>query len=98
MPPGWPAFFAPRAPIFASRFARNEEGLRGFAYINRTGNIARLAGMGVVRAARRIGVARTLLLQILEEARARGDRAMVLEVIEQNPSAHALIAVKAFAN
>lgn len=78
------------ADLCYSRFARNAAGLCGFGYITRTGNMSRLAGMGVVGAARRTGVARTLLLQLLEEAKGRGDRAMILEVIEQNPSARAL--------
>ncbi len=46
--------------------------------------------MGVIATARRTGVARGLLLHLLEEARARRDRMMVLEVIEQNPAACAL--------
>jgi GNAT superfamily N-acetyltransferase len=76
--------------ICHSRFLRTAQGLVGFAYINRTGNISRLAGMGVVPAARREGSARQLLLHLLEESRTRGDQAMVLEVIEQNPAAHQL--------
>jgi GNAT superfamily N-acetyltransferase len=79
-----------------SRFARTPEGLTGFAYITRTGNISRVAGMGVVPRARRRGVARGLLNHVLEEARARGDQAMVLEVIQQNPAAHALYVREGF--
>ncbi len=78
------------ADLCYSRFARNADGLCGFGYITRVGEIARLAGMGVVASARRTGVARGLLLHLLEEARARRDRMMVLEVIEQNPAACAL--------
>ena len=48
------------------------------------------AHVGVAVAARRTGVARQLLLHLLEEAKRRGDCMMVLEVIEQNPAAHAL--------
>ena len=69
---------------------KTAEGLAGFGYINRTGNLSRLAGMGVVPAARRAGVARRLLLALLDEAKARGEEAMMLEVIEQNPAAYAL--------
>lgn len=76
--------------IWQSRFLRTDQGLVGFGYINRTGNISRLAGMGVVPAGRREGHARRLLRHLLEEARARSDQAMVLEVIEQNPAAHEL--------
>ncbi|MEO5719168.1 MAG: GNAT family N-acetyltransferase [Chthoniobacterales bacterium] len=78
------------ADLCYSRFARNSDGLCGFGYITRVGEISRLAGMGVVPSARRSGAARALLLHLLEEARARGDRMMVLEVIEQNPPACAL--------
>ncbi|MEO8043554.1 MAG: GNAT family N-acetyltransferase [Spartobacteria bacterium] len=78
------------ADLCYSRFARNAAGPCGFGYITRTGDLARLAGMGVVSSARRTGVAVALLRHLLEEARARGDRMMVLEVIEQNPPACAL--------
>ena len=84
------------ADLAFSYFARTAEGLAGFAYINRTGNISRVAGMGVVPEARRAGVARRLLDHLLEEARTRGDQAMMLEVIEQNPAAHALYLQQGF--
>jgi GNAT superfamily N-acetyltransferase len=84
------------ADICHSRFARTDEGLAGFAYINRTGNISRVGGMGVVPAARRAGVARRLLAHLLEEAQTRGDQAMMLEVIEQNPAAHRLYVQEGF--
>lgn len=74
-----------------SRFARNGNGqLASFGYINRTGNIPRLAGMGTVADARRSGAAGFVLGCLLEEAQQRGDEAMVLEVIEQNPPAVSL--------
>ncbi|MEO8439959.1 MAG: GNAT family N-acetyltransferase [Spartobacteria bacterium] len=78
------------ADLCYSRFARSAEGLCGFGYISRTGAVARLAGMGVIAAARREGIARGLLLHLLAEAKTRGDRIMMLEVIEQNPPAYAL--------
>lgn len=84
------------ADVFFSRFARTPEGLTGFAYINRTANISRVGGMGVVPEARRAGLARRLLVHLLEEARTRGDQAMMLEVIEQNPAAHRLYAQQGF--
>lgn len=82
--------------ICYSYFARTSEGLAGFAYVNRTGNISRIAGMGVVPEARRDGLARRLLIDRLAEARARGDQALTLEVIEQNPAAHALYLSEGF--
>ena len=84
------------ADLAFSNFARTAEGLAGFAYINRTANISRVAGMGVVPEARRTGVARRLLDHLLEEARTRGDHAVLLEVIEQNPAAHALYVRQGF--
>jgi len=84
------------ADLCHSRFARNANGLCSFAYIGRTGRIARLAGMGVVIAARRVGVARQLLRYLLKEAKQRGDYMMVLEVIEQNPAAQTLYQSEGF--
>lgn len=62
----------------------------GAALIARRGQVSRLAGMAIVPEARGQGVARALASHVLEEARGRGDRAMVLEVIEQNAPAVAL--------
>jgi ribosomal protein S18 acetylase RimI-like enzyme len=79
-----------------SRIARDTRGLCGFGYISRIGDVSRLSGMGVIPSARRMGVARNLLLCLIEEARRRQDRAMVLEVIEQNPAAVALYRSEGF--
>ena len=79
-----------------SRFVRAAGKLAGFGYINRTGNISRLAAMGVVPSARRAGAARYLLLHLLDEARNRRDNTMMLEVFEQNPGAHALYSSNGF--
>ena len=79
-----------------SLFARNAAGPCGFGYIGRIGDISRLAGMGVLDTARRTGVARGLLRHLLDQARERGDRMMVLEVIEQNPPAYALYEKEGF--
>jgi GNAT superfamily N-acetyltransferase len=84
------------ADLCYSRFARTPEGLAGFAYINRTANISRIGAMGVVPEARRAGLARRLLAHLLEEAQTRGDQAMMLEVIEQNPAAHQLYGQQGF--
>ncbi len=78
------------ADLFYSRFVRMDGELVGFGYITRTGNILRLSGMGIIPEARGTGAARALLEQIFAEAEERGDEAMMLEVIEQNPRAHAL--------
>ncbi|MBA4138584.1 MAG: GNAT family N-acetyltransferase [Opitutus sp.] len=55
--------------------------------IARRGWTSRLAGMAVVATARKRGVGQALVNQLLDEAKARGERTMVLEVIEQNESA-----------
>ncbi len=91
------ASFMPKASTFATAGSRGAPpGLCGFGYITRTGDLSRLAGMGVLAASRRTGVARGLLRHLLDEARARGDRMMVLEVIEQNPPAYALYEKEGF--
>jgi ribosomal protein S18 acetylase RimI-like enzyme len=78
------------ADLCYSRFVRVSGTIVGFGYINRTGNVPRLAGMGTVPAARRTGAAAYLLSQLREEAKTRGDAAMMLEVFEQNIPALAL--------
>ena len=78
------------AELFYSRFVRAESGLVGFSYINRTANILRLAGMGIIPEARGSGAAAALMVRLFEEGEERGDEAMMLEVIEQNPRAHAV--------
>lgn len=67
-----------------SRFVRINNALAGFGYINRTGNVSRIAAMGLVPDARRTGASSFVLAALLDEAKTRGDEAMVLEVFEQN--------------
>lgn len=59
----------------------------GIGLLARRGDAVRVALMGVIAAAQGQGVGRRLLGQIEEEARQSGDRALTLEVIEQNPRA-----------
>lgn len=59
----------------------------GVAHIARRGWTSRLAGMCIVPEARGRKVGFAFMNQLLLEARARGDRGMELEVIEQNPAA-----------
>ncbi|MCA1660300.1 MAG: GNAT family N-acetyltransferase [Verrucomicrobiaceae bacterium] len=59
----------------------------GGALIARRGWTCRLAGMVIVPEARRTGVGRAAVVHLLGEAKARGDRTMLLEVIEQNTAA-----------
>ncbi len=73
--------------LWLSRIAVRDGAPVGFGYVNRTGDIARLASLGVVPEARRSGVARNLVSSLLAESHARGETEMSLEVIEQNPTA-----------
>jgi ribosomal protein S18 acetylase RimI-like enzyme len=59
----------------------------GGALIARRGWTTRLAGMAIVPEARRDGIGRAAVSHLLAEAKAQGDRMMVLEVIEQNTAA-----------
>ncbi len=77
------------ADLFYSRFVSVSGEPAGFGYINHTGNIPRLAGMALQPDARGTGAAAHLLRQLCDESARRGEPAMMLEVIEQNPRAHA---------
>jgi ribosomal protein S18 acetylase RimI-like enzyme len=70
-----------------SRVMLREGSAVGVALIARRGWTSRLAGMALVPEARRQGAGAILVEQLLREARARADRAMVLEVIAQNAPA-----------
>lgn len=59
----------------------------GFGYVARQGWTSRLAGFGVVASASGQGVGKTAMTQMLAQARERGDRTYLLEVIEQNTRA-----------
>lgn len=76
--------------LWLSRHLRTASGPAGFAYLNRTGGIARLASMGFAPEARHQGNGSRLLGHVLEESRARGEPLMTLEVFEQNLPAVAL--------
>lgn len=62
----------------------------GAALIARRGWNCRLAGMAIIPTARGQGVGRFLLKKVVADARARADRRMELEVIEQNAPAVSL--------
>lgn len=82
-------FFSQGTDLFFSRFVQARDGLAGFGYINRTANLVRLSGMAIIPSARGSGAADHLLQHLLDEAKTNGNEAMMLEVIEQNPRAHA---------
>ena len=59
----------------------------GAALLARRGWTCRLAAMGIAPSARRAGLGRAVVIHLLDEAKARGDRQMILEVMEQNTAA-----------
>lgn len=73
--------------LSVSRIVVRDGSALGAALIARRGWTNRLAAMAIVPEARRSGLGRSIVIQLLAEAKARGDRAMVLEVIEQNTAA-----------
>lgn len=75
--------------LSASRVLVKDNQPAGIALIARRGWTSRLAAMGIAKEARGLGAGFWVMEQLLEEARDRGEREMVLEVIEQNePAVH----------
>ncbi len=70
-----------------SRVILNDDEPVGVALIARRGWTSRLAAMSIVPGARGKGIGAQCVNQLLDDARARGDHAMTLEVIEQNAPA-----------
>jgi GNAT superfamily N-acetyltransferase len=70
--------------LTASRVLMKDDQPIGLALIARRGWTSRLAAMGITSDARSGGVGSWAMGQLLEEAKSRGEREMVLEVIEQN--------------
>lgn len=89
---GSPAMLVQMARVDSVDLAASKVVLRdgvavGAALMARRGWTCRLAGMAIVPEGRRQGAARATVEHLLSEAQARRDRAMVLEVIEQNEPA-----------
>lgn len=59
----------------------------GFGYVARQGWTSRLAAFGIIASASGAGVGKAAMTQMIEQARERGDRVYLLEVIEQNTRA-----------
>ncbi len=70
--------------LSASRVLLKDGEPSAVALIARRGWISRLAAMGIVSGARNRGAGTWMMSQLIGEARQRGDRGMILEVIEQN--------------
>jgi ribosomal protein S18 acetylase RimI-like enzyme len=71
----------------ASRIVLDEGEPVGAALIARRGWTSRLAGMALIPESRARGIGEQLVRRLLAEAAGRGERAMTLEVIEQNARA-----------
>jgi len=70
--------------LSASRLILREGEPVGIGLIARRGWTSRLAAMGIVVNARNSGVGTWAMERLIEEAKARGEKQMLLEVIEQN--------------
>jgi len=70
--------------LTASRVLLREDEPIGVAFIARRGWTSRLAAFGITSNARSGGVGTQAMEQLLEEAKTRGEKEMLLEVIEQN--------------
>jgi ribosomal protein S18 acetylase RimI-like enzyme len=76
--------------LFASRVVMLDDVPMGLGLIARRGRQSRVASMGLVPAARSRGLGRALIATLVDDARARGDRGLRLEVFEQNAPAVAV--------
>lgn len=72
--------------LTASRVMMKDDEAVGIAFIARRGWTSRLAAMGIAVNARHSGLGTWAMERLLEEARGRGEKEMLLEVIEQNPA------------
>lgn len=80
-------FSGENVALKASQIIMRDSEMVGFGYVARRGWTSRLALFGVVPAASGAGVGKAAMLQMIEQAKARGDRFYELEVIEQNTRA-----------
>jgi ribosomal protein S18 acetylase RimI-like enzyme len=83
-------FRAENLDPYASRVYERGGAPVGVMLIARRGWTSRVAAMGFAPEVRGQGLGRRFLGEAITEAEARGDRTMLLEVFEQNPSARAL--------
>ncbi len=68
----------------SSRVIMKDDQPSGLALIARRGWASRLAAIGIVSTARNGGTGTWAMRHLIEEAGSRGDKEMLLEVIEQN--------------
>jgi ribosomal protein S18 acetylase RimI-like enzyme len=81
---------------FASRVYEHGGRAAAVLFITRRGWTSRVGGMAVARELRGTGVGRRVMGDAIADARARGDQALLLEVIEQNTPAVNLYASLGF--
>lgn len=75
--------------LTSSRILLKDDEPMGIALIARRGWTSRLAAMGIARESRGLGAGSWFMEHLIQEARQRGEREMLLEVIEQNaPAVH----------
>ncbi len=70
--------------LVESRVLLKDDEPIGIGLIGRRGWTSRLAAMGIISEARNGGAGTWAMRQLIDDARARGDKEMLLEVIEQN--------------
>lgn len=76
--------------LASSFLAFRDSELAGVLFVSRRGRSSRVAAMGVTSKARRGGVGRAMMERCIAESRERGDRELLLEVIESNLAARKL--------
>jgi ribosomal protein S18 acetylase RimI-like enzyme len=81
---------------FASRVFFVEDRYAAVLFVTRRGWTSRVGGMAVAKELRGTGLGRRVMQGAIADARARGDRALLLEVIEQNTPAANLYASLGF--
>jgi GNAT superfamily N-acetyltransferase len=70
-----------------SRLLVQDEKLLGLILVARQGWTSRIAAMGIIPEAQNQGMGKWFLTQVIDEARARGEHALVLEAFEKNTPA-----------
>jgi ribosomal protein S18 acetylase RimI-like enzyme len=89
-------FRAEHLDPFASRVYEREGRAAAVLFVTRRGWTSRVGGMAVARELRGTGLGRRVMGEAIADARARGDHALMLEVIEQNTPAVNLYASLGF--
>jgi ribosomal protein S18 acetylase RimI-like enzyme len=87
-PEGWERRFrSEHLDPWASRVWFHGDRYAAVLFITRRGWTSRVGGMAVAKALRGSGLGKRVMREAIDDARTRGDHALLLEVIEQNPPA-----------